>query len=44
MKRIYQRQEFKTVQADAWRKLGEQLDFLQEDKNNKVLPPASAKT
>jgi len=44
MKRIYQRQEFKTEQADAWRKLGEQLDFLQEDKNNKVLPPASAKT
>jgi len=28
MKRVYQRQELKVEQADAWRKLGERLEFL----------------
>jgi hypothetical protein len=28
MKRVYQRQELKVEQAEAWRKLGEHLDLL----------------
>jgi len=38
MKRVYQRQELKAEQADAWRKLGERLELLKrEDADNVVL-------
>jgi len=42
MKRVYQRQELKAEQAEAWRKLGERLEFLHKhDKGNLVMFPAS---
>jgi integrase len=37
MKRVYQRQELKTEQADAWRKLGERLELLTRTESNVVI-------
>ena len=37
MKRVYQRQELKLEQAQAWEKLGERLAILTNDKNSNVL-------
>jgi integrase len=37
MKRVYQRQELKAEQADAWRKLGERLALLTGSADNVVL-------
>lgn len=36
MKRVYQRQELKSEQADAWRKLGERLEILTHTETNNV--------
>lgn len=42
MKRVYQRQELKAEQAEAWRKLGERLELLtREEGDNVLLFPAT---
>jgi integrase len=45
MKRVYQRQELKAEQAEAWRKLGERLELLvKDDLDNVVIFPHTTMT
>ncbi|MDD5460754.1 MAG: hypothetical protein PHG00_03845 [Methylococcales bacterium] len=44
VKRIYQRQELKVEQAEAWRKLGERLSLLVNMDSSNVILMNSQKT
>jgi integrase len=43
MKRVYQRQELKTEQADAWQKLGERLELLTRTELSNVIAASFGK-